>query len=101
MSSEASVSQSVPEIISEAFSKSACMYFQTATSLKEATSGSSSSDALPLLSGLPVVGPLIYIDGIKSITLPTTHLRLYLQVPRSPRHQRQGTFNLSVIKLGN
>jgi len=38
-----------------------------ATSLKEATSGGSSSDALPLLTGVPVIGSLIYIDGIKSI----------------------------------
>jgi len=42
---------------------------------------SSESDALPLLSGVPVIGPLlflIYIDGIKSITLsPDSHLTLY------------------------
>ena len=49
---------------------------------KEATG--SSSDALPVLSGVPcgsLVGPvlfLIYIDGIKSITLsPDGHLTLY------------------------
>jgi len=42
---------------------------------------SSESDALLLLSGVPVVGLLlflIYIDGIKSITLsPDSHLTLY------------------------
>ena len=42
---------------------------------------SSESDALPLLSGVPVIGPLlflIYIDGIKSINpSPDSHLTLY------------------------
>jgi len=39
----------------------------------------SSSDALPLLSRVPVIGPLlflVYIDEIKSITL-FSHLKLY------------------------
>jgi len=39
----------------------------------------SSSDALPLLSRVLVIGPLLflfYIDGIKSITL-SSHLKLF------------------------
>ena len=52
-----------------------------ATSLKEAkvVVNGSSSDALPLLSRVLVIGPLLflfYIDGIKSITL-SSHLKLF------------------------
>ena len=52
-----------------------------ATSLKkqQVVVNGFSSDALPLLSRVPVIGPLLflfYIDGIKSITL-SSHLKLF------------------------
>ena len=58
-----------------------------ATSQQVVVNGSS-SDALPLLSRVPAIGPLLflfYIDGIKSITL-SSHLKLFADSMLLYRH---------------